>query len=550
MNFDTVLVPPRREACVAAGLWVNRTINDYLDACVARHPDKVALTSLRTENMEVRRFTYLELGTMADRVAVGLSRLGVAHGDVVSVQLPNWWEFTATYLACSRIGAVFNPLMPIFRERELSFMLRHCEAKVVIVPKRFRGFDYEQMLTQLKVSLPAMSNMIIVDGQGPNSFQALLSGPAWERDEDASAILSRSRPGPDDVTQLMFTSGTTGEPKGVMHTANTVLANLLPFSSRMQMSDEDVILMASPMAHQVGFLYGMLLPVVLGGRAVLQDIWKPEIAATLIRDEACTFTAGSTPFLSDLTKHVAESCAGVPTLRIFQCAGAPIPAALVEEGRRALGTKIVSGWGMTEVGVATLINLDDDDGLAANTDGYPLPGVEIKVVDEYDSPAAPGQEGRMLIRGCSNFAGYLRRPELNSTDEAGWFDTGDLARMSAQGYIRISGRSKDVIIRGGENIPVVEIEAMLYRHPAVHMAAIVSYPDDRLSERACATVVVKPGKHLDFEGMVGFLKSQKVALQYIPEKLIVLDAMPTTPSGKVQKFKLREMVRDEAAKSA
>ena len=211
-----------------------------------------------------------------------------------------------------------------------------------------------------------------------------------------------------------------------------------------------------------------------------------------------------------------------------------------------LGTKIVSAWGMTENGAVTLIDLDDDDERACTTDGYPLPGVELKAVDVDGATLPAGQAGKLLVRSCSNFGGYLKRQQLNCTDADGWFDTGDLASINAQGYIRITGRSKDVIIRGGENVPVVEIEALLYRHPAIAMAAIVAYPDERLGERACAVVVPKPGQSIDLPTLVEFLKSQKVALQYIPERLIVRDAMPSTPSGKIQKFKLREMLQSNA----
>ncbi len=202
---------------------------------------------------------------------------------------------------------------------------------------------------------------------------------------------------------------------------------------------------------------------------------------------------------------------------------------------------------MTENGAVTLINLNDDDERAFATDGRPLPGVELKVVDVNDVPLAAGQAGKLLVRSVSNFGGYLKRPQWNGTDADGWFDSGDLARMDAQGYIRITGRSKDVIIRGGENIPVVEIEALLYRHPAIAMAAIVAYPDERLGERACAVVVPRPGQTIDLPSIVEFLKSQKIAVQYIPERLVVRDAMPATPSGKIQKFKLREMLREGAA---
>jgi len=547
MEFDTVLLPPRRAASIAQGLWHDRTINDDLDACVAAFPDKLALTALRVETGSVRRFTYRELGAMADRIAVGLSRLGVVRNDVVALQMPNWWEFTLSYLACARIGAVLNPLMHIFRERELSFMLKHAQAKVAIVPKVFRGFDHEQMLEGLRPGLPDLAHVVVVGGSAANSFEALLSGPQWELEPDAGAILGGSRPGPDDVTQLIYTSGTTGEPKGVMHTANTVMANIIPYAERLGLASSDVVLMASPMAHQTGFMYGLMMPIMLRASAVLQDIWDPNKAVEVIRNEGVTFTMASTPFLSDLAKTVAETGTSVPTLKTFLCAGAPIPGPLVQQARAVLGTKIVSAWGMTENGAVTLIKLDDDDELAFTTDGCALPGVEVKVAEVDGTTMPRGQVGRLLVRSCSNFGGYLHRPQLNNTDADGWFDTGDLAHMDERGYIRISGRSKDVIIRGGENIPVFEVEALLYRHPAVAQVAIVAYPDERLGERACAVVVPRPGQGIDFGSMVAFLKSQKIALQYIPEKLVVRDAMPTTPSGKIQKFRLRDLVRDGAA---
>jgi cyclohexanecarboxylate-CoA ligase len=544
MEFDAVLIPARRANSIAQGLWHDRTINDDLDACVASCPDKVAVTAVQAETEKVTRFTYRELSNIADRVAVGLTKLGVTRNDVVACQLPNWWQFTITYLACSRIGAVMNPLMHIFRERELSFMLKHGEAKVFIIPQTFRGFDYEKMVSDLKPSLPHLQHVVVVDGKGANSFEALLSGPEWEKDPQAETLLKQHRPGPDDVTQLIYTSGTTGEPKGVMHTANTTMANIIPYAERLHLNAQDVVLMASPMAHQTGFMYGLMMPIMLKSSAVILDVWEPLRAIDLIRQEGATFTMASTPFLSDLAKNVHESGKAVPTLRTFLCAGAPIPGPLVEQARSVLGTKIVSAWGMTENGAVTLIELNDPDERAFTTDGLPLKGVDLKVVGIDGSELPADQPGKLYVRSCSNFGGYLKRPQLNNTDADGWFDTGDLARIDPQGYVRITGRSKDVIIRGGENIPVVEIESLLYRYPAIAMAAIVAYPDERLGERACAVVVLKPGQSLDLPSLVDYLKEQKVATQYIPEKLVVRDAMPATPTGKIQKFKLRDMLRD------
>ena len=410
MEFDAVLLAPRRAESLAKGYWHDRTINDDLDACLAACPDKIALTAVRVEAGSVHRFTYRELATLADRIAVGLSRLGVGRNDVVAMQLPNWRHFTLLYLACSRIGAVLNPLMPIFRERELSFMLKHGEAKVMIVPKIFRNFDHEAMVRGLMPSLPSLKRLIVVDGGGADDFDALLTSPEWEKEPDAKAILTSSRPGPDDITQLIYTSGTTGEPKGVMHSANTLMANIIPYAQRLSLGGDDVILMASPMAHQTGFMYGLMMPIMLKASAILQDVWEPTKAADLIRAEKVSFTMASTPFLTDLTRAVSESGNPVPTLKTFLCAGAPIPGPLVEQAQAGLGAKIVSAWGMTENGAVTLIKLDDDDKLASTTDGCALPGVDVlqplKAIAEQAADIsmalrAARQTGENIIRKSS-----------------------------------------------------------------------------------------------------------------------------------------------------
>ncbi|MBB5372266.1 cyclohexanecarboxylate-CoA ligase [Acidocella aromatica] len=548
MQFDAVLLPSRRAAMVAQGHWRDRTINDSLDECLRTCPDKVALTAYRVEVGDVKRFTYAEMARMADRIAVGLTRLGIGKNDVVACQLPNWWQFSLLYLACSRIGAVMNPLMHIFREHELRFMLGHAETKLIVVPRRFRNFDYESMAKGLQAELPALRQIVVVDGEGPDSFNALLSGPAWETEPDAAAILTAHRPNGDDITQLLYTSGTTGQPKGVMHSANTLFSNIIPYSQRLRLGTDDIILMASPMAHQTGFAYGLMMPIILHASAVLQDIWQVTKAVEIISAEHVTFTMASTPFLTDLTREVAETGKTVHSLRSFLCAGAPIPSPLVEQAQKVLGLKIVSAWGMTENGAVTLIDLDDADERAVNTDGKPLPGVEIKIVDTTGAQAPAGTEGKLLVRACSNFGGYLKSSHLNAMDEDGWFDSGDLARMDERGYIRITGRSKDVIIRGGENIPVVEIEALLYNHPDIAAVAIVGYEDARMGERACAFVVQRPGSQkLTLADIVAYLREKKVAMQYIPERLEILDTMPATPSGKIQKFKVREVLRQRLA---
>ncbi|SME90907.1 cyclohexanecarboxylate-CoA ligase [Tistlia consotensis] len=535
MEFDPVLIAPRRRQMRAQGFWPDRTINDYLAACLAERPDQEALVGTNSVSGEETRLTYRQLAERAERIAGGLVRLGIGAGDVVSYQLPNWWQFTALYLACARIGAVANPLMPIFRHRELIFMLGLAESRLLVVPRVFRGFDYQAMAKEVQAEVPTLERVVAIGDPGPEGFEAVLMAGA--------PVAGPAPTGPDDVTQLLYTSGTTGEPKGVMHSSNTLISNLLPYAERLGLGSGDVVLMASPMAHQTGFMYGLMMPILLGARAVLQDVWEPKRAAALIAAEGVSFTMASTPFLNDLAEAVVAGGLSLPSLRIFLAAGAPIPRPLVQKAKEGLGAAIVSAWGMTENGAVTTTKLDDPEEKAANTDGCCLPGMAARVVDAGGREVPRGEEGRLLVRGCSLFAGYLKRPEWNNTDAEGWFDTGDLARMDAEGYIRISGRAKDIIIRGGENVPVVEIEGLLFKHPSVAAVAIVGFPDARLGERAVAFVTLREGTSLTFGEMTEFLAQQRIARQYLPERLEIVEELPRTPSGKVQKFKLREVAQ-------
>jgi cyclohexanecarboxylate-CoA ligase len=540
MKLELGSLPKRRVAMRESGHWLDETLLDHLARAVARTPGKTAVVAAQSEQARERRLTYEELDQLSDLVALSLEERGIGHGDVVSFQLPNWWEFTVLHLACLKLGAISNPLMVIFRERELNFMLGLAETKVLIVPAKFRNFDYAAMAANVQAQLPSLKHVFVVNGEGEQSFDRLLKP---RNDDEGCKRLRQRKLSPDDVIQLLYTSGTTGEPKGVMHTSNTMLSNLAPFAARLHLGGNDVIHMPSPMAHQLGFMYGLVLPVMLGATAVLQDIFVAQTMAEQITREGATFTMGATPFLNDLTDYVERTDTATPTLRVFVSAGAPIPRALVTKARQVLGAAIISAWGMSENGAVTTTRPEDPEDKTTSTDGKALSGMEVRVVDAEGQVLANGAEGQLQVRGCSNFVGYLKRPELDNTNAEGWFDTGDIARMDEDGYIRIAGRSKDIIIRGGENIPVVEIEGILFKHPKISGVAIVGYPDERLGERACAYVTLKDGVTLAFEEMTSFLKEQRMAVQYIPERLEIVEELPRTPSGKIQKFKLREDAR-------
>jgi cyclohexanecarboxylate-CoA ligase len=523
-----------------AGYWLDKTVDQLLSEAIVRTPDKIAIIADRADREQVLRLTYRELGNLVDRAASSLSRLGVAPRDVVTVQLPNWWEFVVTALACSKIGAVFNPVMPILRERELLYVLNFCESKVFIVPKTYRGFDYAAMAQGMRGELHHLKHLIVVDGDGDAGFErAILSAEPGGK----PAISPGTSPalGPDDMAVVMFTSGTTGEPKGVIHTSNSLVGCTKALAQRFGLHDNEVLLVASPVAHMTGYAAVVLQSIYLGGTMVLQDVWEPKHGVSLMVREGVTYTAASTPFLNDICDVVAGGAPRPASLRSFLCAGATIPPVLIERAAREVGIHACSLWGMTESLASTLTEPSRAAEKSPTTDGRPLEGMEVRIVDFEGKPVPTGQSGRLLVRGCQMFSGYYKKPELETFDAQGWFDSGDLAYMDDEGYIRISGRVKDVLIRGGENVPVVEIENLIYKHPAVAAVAVVGYPDARLGERGCAFIVAKPGNTIDLTSMQAYLAECKMAKQFWPERVELVADLPRTASGKIQKFKLKEV---------
>jgi cyclohexanecarboxylate-CoA ligase len=519
------------------GIWPDRILTDYFERWVTEKPDQTAVIAYRDEDASTTRLTWRELAARVIAIAAGLTARGISRGDVVSFQLPNCWEFIAIHLACVSIGAVSNPLMPIFRRRELSFMVRHAEAKVFIAPTQFRGFDHGALALELQREIPSLEYVFLVGAADEHSFaRALLAG------EGALTGEPPARLDPDDVVQLLYTSGTTGEPKGVLHTSNTLIGTMLTFAERMKLGAGDVVFMPSPLAHQAGFTYGLVVAIVLGLPLVVIDIWNPDRAVELMVTHGATYTFAATPFLADLAGFPDIEKRALQSFRLFVTSGAPIPPVLVQSAQERLQATVVAGWGMTECGILTTTPLSGHKVL--ESDGNALPGEELRIVDEQGNEAPRGQAGTLKIRGAALFVGYLKRPQLYDVDGEGWFDTGDIARRDEEGYIRICGRKKDIIIRGGENIPVVQVENALYKMPGVLEAAIVAMPDDRLGERACAFVTLRPGCIITIEDVRAFLAAEGVAKQFWPERVETLEAMPRTPTGKIQKFVLRDRAKD------
>ncbi|WP_374630684.1 AMP-binding protein [Ferrovibrio sp.] len=526
------------DAYAKAGSWPQRDIYAFLSDAAENQPNKTLIVD------RFGRLSYAEALAQTDALAGNLQSLGVGRGDRVAVQLPNWRYFPLMEYALARLGAVIVPLPPIYRQRELRLMLGLAEPVMAICPDSFRGFDHAGMFHDLQKEIPSLRHLAVIGETRPDGaldfFDLLRPNKA-----DLPPPLD-----PNIVTEIAFTSGTTGEPKGVMHTANTNFCPLINLIEDQKLGADTVVLMASTFGHQTGFAYGGQLPVIVGGTVVLMERWDAKQGAALIDQENVTWMMGATPFLQDLTDAVESGAGHCRSLRIFLCSGAPIPRSLLMRAQKVLGAHVVSGWGMTEVGLTTLSRLDDPAEKIFGSDGRPLRGMQIRVVDADDKPLPDGEEGELQCRGPTLFAGYWLRPDVTAASfadghnagDGGWLRTGDRARRDVDGYIRITGRSKDIIVRGGENIPVVEVEDLLHKHPRVQVAAIVAIPDPRLQERACAVIVTRDGGSFDMAQMLAFLEREHLAKQYFPEHLVVMDAMPMTPSGKVQKYILRKKV--------
>ena len=548
MAFETLLDQETITRFTDAGFWIDKTITDFLDEAAATVPDKVAFVDAR------RSITYAALRAEVDRCALGLLESGIGPGDVVSFQLPNWIEFVVVHFAATRIGAISNPLIPIYREREVGFMVGMAESKLLVVPSVFRGFDHAAMVAGLRSEWPSVRRVLVVDARdGEDSFEEFMATP-WEQRRDPGT-LAAYRPDANEVTLLIFTSGTTGEPKGVMHTHNTLVACNNPIPARMGLDDSSVIHMASTFAHLAGFLYGVRLPVQNRLTCIVQDVWDADRFLELVREHRISYTSGATPFLLDLLGHLPDddpTGAGrdaLASLTRFCCMGAPIPRVVVRQAMEKVpGMAVLGGWGQSENGLVT-IGIPGDPIDKITTDGCPWPGMQVRTVDLENVPVAPGAEGRVQVKGPFLFVGYAKRlamtRELLTAD--GFFDTGDLGELDADGYLKISGRTKDIIIRGGENIPVAYVENVLYEHPDHQLVAVVAVPDPRLQERACACIVPVPGaERPTLDSVRVFLADKGVAKQYWPEKVVVLDGFPQTASGKIQKFQLRQLAEQAA----
>ena len=542
-KFDMLPLSEAAEGFKSQGFWKDRLLIDYFDDAVASHPQATAHVDASGT------YTYQDLARMVRDTAAGLADLGVDAGDVISIQLPNGHHWIVAHLAAQRIGAITNPLVPIFRDREIGYMAAKAGSKVIFVPGVFRKFDHAAMIERLRGDLPDLEHCIVVGSDdkrdGFIGFEELLERGAAH--PLAAEQISARRPHADDLALIMFTSGTTGSPKGGMHSHNTVLAGSLPWEGRLGMDSSSVIHMASTFAHLTGYLYGVALPIMLGGTLVAQQVWNASEFLELVEKHGIEHTSGATPFLQDLLQAEGLEDRDMSSLARFCCMGAPIPRAVLLEAKEKLPSlNVFGGWGQTECCLVTMGSPQDPQEKILSSDGKALPGMEVRVVDLLGEPTPANEEGKIQVRGAFLFRGYLGALDKTLEEFDGdWFDTGDLGNLDEDGYLRLSGRTKDIIIRGGENVPVAYVENILYEHPLINAAALVAVPHPRLQEVGGVVVQLKEPGEFTLEDMRAFLASKGLAKPYWPEVLKVVEDFPRTPSGKIQKFKIRKDLAEE-----
>ncbi|HDW0205823.1 TPA: medium-chain fatty-acid--CoA ligase [Escherichia coli] len=523
----------RRAAYRQQGLWGDASLADYWQQTARAMPDKIAVVDNHGAS-----YTYSALDHAASCLANWMLAKGIESGDRIAFQLPGWCEFTVIYLACLKIGAVSVPLLPSWREAELVWVLNKCQAKMFFAPTLFKQTRPVDLILPLQNQLPQLQQLVGVDKLAPATSALSLSQIIADNTPLTTAITVHG----DELAAVLFTSGTEGLPKGVMLTHNNILASERAYCARLNLTWQDVFMMPAPLGHATGFLHGVTAPFLIGARSVLLDIFTPDACLALLEQQRCTCMLGATPFVYDLLNLLEKQPADLSALRFFLCGGTTIPKKVARECQQR-GIKLLSVYGSTESSPHAVVNLDDPLSRFMHTDGYAAAGVEIKVVDDARKTLPPGCEGEEASRGPNVFMGYFDEPELTARalDEEGWYYSGDLCCMDEAGYIKITGRKKDIIVRGGENISSREVEDILLQHPKIHDACVVAMPDERLGERSCAYVVLKAPHHsLSLEEAVAFFSRKRVAKYKYPEHIVVIEKLPRTASGKIQKFLLRK----------
>lgn len=527
-GLTNVAVSPERAGKFRReGLWTH----DTLAGLVAEHADRQRDAIAVIDEFGQRQFRYADLVNDSAAFADFLADSGVGAGSIVSMQLPNRYEAVVVAVAVQSLGAVINPLLPNYRARELTHIFRVATPRVVVTPVHYRGWDYLPMIHEVLAATSVDVIHVVDDGAGPGLRLRDILAAA-----DGAPRTLRAPSDASAVSELIFTSGTEATPKGVMHGEENANFAVRTLFRDLDLDSRCVVWMPSPVGHSTGFNYGVRAALVHGCTLVLQDRWDPADAVALITQYGCGYTLAATTFLADLVQECERTGTRLPTLSRFGCGGAPVPPDLVARAD-ACGIGVLRLYGSTEVLCATWNRPGDILERRMNTDGLPLSDAEIDIRDGEGKPRPRGEPGELWVRSAQASLGFFGDPGRTAAayDPDGWIRTGDLATIDERGYLTIVGRKKEIIIRGGINIAPREIEDLVAEFPEVARAAVVGLPHPRLGEQACACVVLTHGATLDLPSLIARLEAAGLAKYKLPERLVVMQELPTTASGKVQK---------------
>lgn len=516
-----------------------RTLWGYLDAHRKASPSRFALVHAGG------RVSYETLCADADALALGLAELGVRPGHTISYQMPNWAETVLIVLATLRLGAICNPIITIYRSKEVGFLLRDARSRFVFMPETYRGFAFADMVAPL--AHEAGARMIVCRGSHPEAlgFDALLSrGRALRVQGGAPA---RAHVDPDADALYLYTSGTEGQPKGVRHSQTTLLSEARSVIRATQLGPDDTLFMGSPLTHITGFAYACVAGPVLGAKVCLLDIWDIHEAAALIAREQCVWTVGATPFLQGLLEDPALA-ENIRSLRIFRCGGADVPPQLIRKAQQR-GIRAMRTYGCSEHPTISG-GVHDDPTKAATTDGRVHPQNTVRIVDLEGETMVLGlgEIGEIQTRGDEVFLGYVDSSlDRFAFTADGWLRTGDLGHLDAENYVTVVGRKKDIIIRKGENISAKEVEDLIVELPQVRQCAVIGVPDVERGELMVIVCVLEAAAKLSLADISAHLTASGIARQKFPERLEIVDAMPMNAAGKIRKVDLRAMFSSPTA---
>jgi non-ribosomal peptide synthetase component E (peptide arylation enzyme) len=539
--FQTRLTPELIERHTRSGHWGTETFYHILSQRAEGDPNREAIIDPR------QRATYGELRARVDRMAVAFQHLGIGPGDVVTIQLPNWIEFAYVFFALERVGAVANQIGPDFRSREVEYILRFSESRAFVCPATFRGFDYVPMIRELRPNLPDLKTVCVLGGR-PEPDTVSLDELLYDATPLPPLV---TRPlGSNDVMRMAFTSGTTGNPKGVTHSFNTTLPACRILNSAMEVTSQDVFLVYLPLGLNWGYL-ALLQAIIAGARAVLLDRFSARAALELIERERVTFIPSAPASLIAMLNDPELGRFDLTSLRVVITGGASCPVETIRAFRVRVPGQLIELYGMLETGFHTFTRLTDDPEAVAGTIGRPAPGMALRLIDEHGQDVPPGVAGEVAAEGPSVHLGYHKNPAANAElfTADGWFRTGDLGQYDVAGNVTIVGRLKEIINRGGQKFFPREIEEILYTHPKILHAAIVGVPDPRLGERSCLCVIPQAGASLALTEVVDFLR-HRVATYKLPEEIELFEDFPFTPTGKIQRHILTRLVLDRRERPA